>query len=95
MGQREKGTPVETETKTRPGLCPCKSSNCSDAASKPVESSVQTPTGLVVRSFGPGTMLSVESRRVRVYLTDADLQALVNYAHDHHNVVAQLWTDGQ
>ena len=83
------------ETETKPGLCPCKMSGCSDAASKPVETSVQTPSGVIVKSAGPGTMASVESSRVRVHLTEADLQALVNYANDHHNIVAQLWTDGQ
>lgn len=83
------------ETETKPGLCPCKMSGCSDAASKPVEVQVQTPTGKLIESGGPGTMTAVQSNRVRVHLTEADLQALVNYANDHHNIVAQLWTDGQ
>lgn len=86
---------METETQTGPGLCPCKATNCSDAGSKPVETQVPLPTGKVVKSYGPGTMAVIESNRVRVHLTDADLQALVNYAHDHHNIVAQLWTDGR
>ena len=83
------------ETETIKGLCRCGMAGCSDAGATPVETQVQTPSGVVVKSAGPGTMASVESSRVRVYLTETDLQALVNYANDHHNIVAQLWTDGQ
>ena len=83
------------ETETKDGLCRCDLPGCSDAGARPVETAVQTPTGVTVRSFGPGTMAVIESSRVRVHLTEADLQALVNYANDHHNIVAQLWTDGQ
>lgn len=86
---------METETKQQAGLCPCTSTNCSDAGRKPVAVQVPTPTGVTVASEGPGTVTTLQTNRVRIHLTPADLQVVVNFANDHHNLIAQLWTDGR